>query len=179
MKTDKARNAYQQTEALSNIHPVKLIQLMYERLLVHLELAEKAMLKEDAKGRGENLGRAIALLTELYASIRDDDESEAAGFLQGLYTSILTELPKAAISNDVEVVRTANRYITQLKEIWAETAMVEAGLETTGDCESREVESHKQCPPEVQAVKEKMAAGRGYGGRQYGQAALANLSVSI
>ncbi len=180
MKTDKVRNAYQQTEALSTIHPVKLIHLMYERLLVHLELAGNAMLKDDAKGRGENLGRAIALVTELYASIRDDDESEAAGFLRGLYSSILTELPKAAVTNDIEVIRTTSRYVNRLKDIWAETAMVEAGLEKEGGRSIREVENHKQCPPAPpQVAKEKMVAARGYGGRQYGQAALANLSVSI
>ncbi len=179
MKTDKARNAYQQTEALSKIHPVKLIQLMYERLLVHLDFAENAMLKDDAKGRGENLGRAIALVTELYASIRDDDESEAAGFLRGLYSSILTELPKAAISNDIEVIRTTSRYVSRLKDIWAETAMVEAGLEKEETCGTGEVENHNQCSPELQAAKEKTVAGRGYGGRHYGQAALASLSVSI
>lgn len=179
MKAEKARNAYQQTEALTKIHPVKLIQLIYERLLVHLDLAENAMLKEDAKVRGENLGRAIALVTELYASIRDDDESEAAGFLQGLYTSILTELPKAAITNDVEVIRTTSRYVARLKEIWAETAMVEAGLETGSPCSVKAVENHNQSQPEPAAANEKIAANRGYGGRHYGQAALASLSVSI
>ncbi|MFW8602065.1 flagellar export chaperone FliS [Desulfobacterota bacterium M19] len=179
MKTDKARNAYQQTEALSKIHPVKLIQLMYERLLVHLDFAENAMLKDDAKSRGENLGRAIALVTELYASIRDDDEAEAAGFLRGLYSSILTELPKAAINNDIEVIRTTSRYVSRLKDIWVETAVVEAGLEKEGSCAAGEVENHSQCPPDSQAAREKTAAGRGYGGSRYGQAALANLSVSI
>ncbi len=179
MKAEKVRNAYQQTEALSKIHPVKLIQLMYERLLVHLDLAENAMLKEDAKGRGENLGRAIALVTELYASILDDDESEAAGFLKGLYTSILTELPKAAITNDIEVIRTTIRYVARLKEIWAETAMVEAGLEKESPRSIKAVENHNQSQPESTVANEKMAPNRGYGGRQYGQAALASLSVSI
>ncbi len=180
MKTEKARNAYQQTEALSKIHPVKLIQLMYERLLVHLELAGNAMLKDDAKGRGENLGRAIALVTELYASIHEDDESEAAGFLRGLYSSILTELPKAAVANDIEVIRTAGRYVSRLNEIWAETAMVEAGLvEKEGDCGAGEGQNHQQCPPVPPAAKEEITAVRGYGGRQCGQTALASLSVSI
>jgi len=128
MNTAKARSAYQRSEAQSQIHPVKLIHLLYERVLVHLELAEQGILEKDSRVRGENLGKAIAIISELNASIKDGDGSEAASFLRGLYASILLELPKVGLSQDVEIVRLAHRYLNRLREIWESTAMAEAGL---------------------------------------------------
>jgi len=127
MNLDLARNAYRQSEIQTKIHPVKLIHLMYERTLVLLEMAEKGIIEKKSQKRGENIGKAIAIITELNASVKEDDSSEAAQFLRGLYWAILAELPKVAISDDVQIVQRAWKYINRLKEIWEETAMVEAG----------------------------------------------------
>lgn len=121
-------NAYRQTEKQADIHPVKLIHMMYERVLTHLEYAETAIKEGNPRKRGENMGKAIALITELNASIKQEDESEAAQFLRGLYTAMLVELPKVSISHDVSVLRQAARYIRELKKIWEETAMQEEGV---------------------------------------------------
>ena len=132
MNSLHARNAYRQTEAQSRIHPVKLVHLMYERALVHLERAKAGIVNRDPKMRGEHLGKAIALIAELNASVKDDDSSEAALFLRGLYGAILLELPKAAINNDEEVLRQTMAYINRLKEIWEETAMREMQIQEKG-----------------------------------------------
>ncbi len=176
MKAAQARSAYQQTEAQAKIHPVRLIQLMYERLLAHLEVAEEGILENDVKKRGENLSRAIALVTELNASIKEDDESDAAGFLRGLYSAILAELPKAVVDNDVEIVRTATRYIQHLQEIWEATAVHEAGF-----AEKHHDDAAPVSPPKTEDVGRTMGYGGGkkYGAASTGGMALAGLSVSI
>lgn len=125
MVSSKVRNAYRQNEAQAKIHPVKLIHLMYERTLTHLDLAQEALNKKDPRGRGENLGKVIALITELNASIRVEDDSEAAQFLRGLYAAILVELPKVSITNDAQILKRTSNYIQRLKEIWEQTAMQE------------------------------------------------------
>lgn len=127
MNSAQMRNAYRQTEAQAKIHPVKLIHMMYERTLVHLEKAREGCKKNDPRLRGENLGKSIAIITELNASVKEDDNSEAASFLRGLYGAILTELPKASVSGDGQIVKQAYAYIQRLKDIWEDTAMVEAG----------------------------------------------------
>jgi flagellar secretion chaperone FliS len=132
MNSLHARNAYRQSEAQSRIHPVKLVHLMYERILVHLERAKMGIVNKDPKMRGEHLGKAIALIAELNASVKDDDSSEAAVFLRGLYGAILLELPKAAINNDEEILRQTMGYINRLKEIWEETAMREMEMQGKG-----------------------------------------------
>ena len=128
MHTAKARNAYQKSEAQDQIHPVKLIHLLYERVLVHLELAEQGIGANDVKARGENLSKAISIISELNASIKDTDDTDAARFLRGLYAAILLELPKVAISSDVQIVKQSHRYLSRLLGIWETTAMVEAGM---------------------------------------------------
>jgi flagellar protein FliS len=152
MNTAKARSAYQKSEAQAQIHPVKLIHLLYERVLVHLELAEQGIIAKDAKARGENLSKAIAIISELNASIKDADDSDAAGFLRGLYSAILMELPKVGLTQDTETVRQAHRYLTRLRDIWESTAMIEAGL--SGDHHAEEVAEETPPPPEESSVSQ-------------------------
>ena len=125
MAVNQVRDAYRQTEGQSRIHPVKLVHLMYSRVLTHLELAEEAILNDEPRKRGENLGKAIAIVAELQASVTPEDTSEAAEFLRGLYGTILLELPKAASTKDVTILRRASTYLAKLKEIWEQEAMGE------------------------------------------------------
>ena len=153
MKADLARNAYHQSEIQSKIHPVKLIHMMYERTLVLLDLSEKGIIEKNPQIRGENLGKTIAIITELNASVKEDDNSEAARFLRGLYGAILTELPKVAISDDIQIIRRTRTYINRLKEIWEETAMVEAGQLVPGvEKEDNEIEVYGTHTPEKSAA---------------------------
>ncbi|MBA3015623.1 MAG: flagellar protein FliS [Proteobacteria bacterium] len=146
MHTTKARTAYQTSEAQAQIHPVKLIHLLYERVLVHLTLAEQGTITNNAKERGENLSKAIAIISELNASIKDGDDSDAAGFLRGLYSAILLELPKVGISGEVEIIRQSYRYLNRLREIWESTAMVEAGLNVPHQDENEQQKSNQNTP---------------------------------
>jgi flagellar protein FliS len=50
-----------------------------------------------------------------------DDESTV--FLRGLYTAILTELPKIALNNDIKILDRAESYIQELKGIWEKDVM--------------------------------------------------------
>ncbi len=161
MNTAKVRNAYTQSESQAKIHPVKLIYMMYERLLVHLDYTKKAIEHKDLQTRGENLGKAIAILTELNASIKEDDDSEAANFLRGLYGAILMELPRVAMDNDVQILNQSILYVSRLKEIWEETAMREHKLSSKDD---------------VEVVKPKSPVSEYRGGREPG---LQGVSVSI
>ena len=129
MVGQKVLDAYRTTEKQAEISPVKLIHMLYERVLVHLELAEEGIREQTPRKRGENLGKAIAIITELQASIKSEDHSEAAQFLRGLYGAILMELPRVSVSQDVKVLRQARTYLEKLKGIWEETAMRESGSE--------------------------------------------------
>ncbi|OKY76236.1 MAG: flagellar export chaperone FliS [Desulfobulbaceae bacterium DB1] len=156
MNSAHARNAYRQSEAQSKIHPVKLIHLMYERTLVHLDMALIGIENNNPQLRGENLGKAIAIIAELNASVKEDDNSEAATFLRGLYNAILVELPGAAVKNDKQVVRQTISYMRRLKEIWEETAMAEIERK-----EKNKLESYGGSTGEVLEVERKVAVQGG------------------
>lgn len=156
----QASQAYFKAEASVKIHPVKLIHMIYERAMFNLVLAGEALAENDVKKRGESLGKAIALITELYASIRSDDDSETAQFLRQVYQAMLLELGRVPVTLDGEVVRRAHRYLAKMKSFWEETAMCEAGFDEY---------VHQKSRPPIQAEQEQRASLR----------TLAGLSFSI
>jgi len=135
MVVRRGLDAYRNTEKQTEIHPVKLIHMLYERVLTHLEEAEIGIKENNPKKRGENLSKSIAIVTELNASLKSEDESDAARFLRGLYTAILVELPKVSLSGDIQILRQSARYMKQLKEVWEQTAMKEHGLDVARSME--------------------------------------------
>lgn len=180
MTGTRIKNAYQQSEVQGKIHPVKLVDMMYTRVLSLLALVEEGVRRNDAKVRGESLGKVIAILTELNFSIKSDDQSEAAQFLRGLYSAILTQLPTVVLNNDVKIVRQATVYINKLQEIWGQTAMREAGFGEAGQPEVAVAEEFAP-PPAPAGGKEAVspAVGRYRGQQSAPKVASSVLSVSI
>lgn len=158
MVSKQASNAYFQAQASAKIHPAKLVHMMYERLLLNLDCACEGLEEHDLKKRGENLSKAIAIITELNCSLRAEDESEPAQFLRGMYEAMLVALGKIPVSKDAAVIRQAHRYITRLKEIWEETAMKENGLTIERKTESAPVIVHEEAPVAYSRCQEKKSA---------------------
>jgi flagellar protein FliS len=155
MVSKQASNAYFQAQASAKIHPAKLVHMMYERLLLNLAWAREGIEEHDSRKRGENLSKAIALITELNCCLRVDDESVPAQFLRGMYEAMLLELGKVTLSKDVTVIRQAQRYVTRLKKIWEETAMLENGLAPERKVESATEVAHEEAAMVYQRCQEK------------------------
>jgi flagellar protein FliS len=68
---------------------------------------------------------------------------EAAVFLHGLYEAILVELAKVSVTNDMEVIKRACRYLQRLKDIWEQTAL-QATAVVTREARSGQQESEAQ-----------------------------------
>ncbi|WDP89776.1 MAG: flagellar export chaperone FliS [Desulfobacter sp.] len=120
--------AYQQvnnylTNYYEGMTPEQLILLLFNGALNRLTLTKEGIIEKDAKKKGENLSKAIAIISELNASVDASMEDESTIFLRGLYTAILTELPKVTLNNDLTTLGRAHRYITRLKEIWESDVM--------------------------------------------------------
>ena len=103
--------------------PKELILLLYKEALKRIRLAREAIIENSPGKRGEHLGRAIAIVSELNASLDSTTNAEEINFLRGLYRTILVELPKASLTNDVKILDTAYGYIAKLKEIWEKNVM--------------------------------------------------------
>ena len=70
--------------------PKQLILMLYEGALKHICLAKEGILEKNTQKRGENLGKTIAIVTELNASLDPGYTDDAIEFLLGLYEAILS-----------------------------------------------------------------------------------------
>ncbi|MCP4411424.1 MAG: flagellar export chaperone FliS, partial [Gammaproteobacteria bacterium] len=115
--------AYQQVNNYLNNHyegmePEQLILLLFNGALSRLKLTRQGIVENDVKKRGENLSKAIAIISELHSSVDSKMDDESTVFLRGLYTAILTELPKISLNNNLDILNRAESYIQELKNIW-------------------------------------------------------------
>jgi len=103
--------------------PEQLILLLYKAALDRIQKAKEGIQENNIQKRGENLSKAIAIISELNASVDPNMTDESTQFLRGLYASILAELPKVSITNDTEILRRSYDYIAGLKDIWEKDVM--------------------------------------------------------
>lgn len=120
--------AYQQLHTYLNNHyegmdPEQLILLLFNGALTRLKLAREGIEEKNIQKKGENLSKAIAIISELNASVDPAMKDESTRFLRGIYTAILVELPKVTLNNDLKTLDRAKVYISRLKAIWETDVM--------------------------------------------------------
>ena len=123
MNPRMAYQVYHKSQAHECMEPAQLTLLLYKEAIKRLSLTKSALLEENIAKRGESLGRAIAIISELNSCLMADNENEEILFLRGLYTSILTELPKVNVTKSVDTLDTTLRYMQKLKDIWENDVM--------------------------------------------------------
>jgi len=111
--------------------PEQLILLLFNGALSRLKLTREGIIEKDIKKRGENLSKAIAIISELNASVDSNMNDESTEFLRGLYTAILIELPKVSLDNNLRILERSEAYIQKLKEIWEKDVMGKTAQKTT------------------------------------------------
>ncbi|MCK5541275.1 MAG: flagellar export chaperone FliS [Desulfobacterales bacterium] len=125
--------------------PEQLIQMLYKGALRNIGLAKEGVAENNPKKRGEHLGKAIAIITELYASLDTEIKDESIQFLRELYSNMLTELPKVSLTNDPKALDLTYSYIKQLNHIW-ETEVLNKKV-GPGEYETNHDSSDKSLPP--------------------------------
>ena len=128
--------AYQQVHTYLNNHyegmdPEQLILLLFNGALTRMKLAREGIEEGDIQKKGENLSKTIAIISELNASVDPTMTDESTRFLRGIYTAILTELPKVTLNNDLKILDRANGYISRLKQIWETEVMAKKQMSST------------------------------------------------
>ena len=117
-----ALSSYQKVQVTSEINPQKLILMLYDGAIKRISFAREGVINKDPKQRGENLSKAIAIISELNASLRDI-EGEEISFLRSLFLVMMQELCKVSLTNDVQTLDRANKYLKELKRIWETSVM--------------------------------------------------------
>ena len=118
-----ALNSYHKAQVYDEMDPKKIILMLYEGAIKRIVLAREGIKKDDPKLRGENLGKAIAIIAELNACLDENIKTEEINFLRGLYAAMLSELPKVSVNKDIEILNRTEKYLKELKRIWITTVI--------------------------------------------------------
>ncbi|WP_338145413.1 flagellar export chaperone FliS [Cryobacterium cryoconiti] len=117
----QARRAQLNREAVLSATPVRLLTMLYDRLLLDLGRAEIAQNIEDWAVASENLLHAQAIVAELSTSLNVDAWEGGEG-LFALYTYASNALMSANIHRDVARTREAIALLEPLRQTWHEAA---------------------------------------------------------
>lgn len=169
MSAANAYNAYLNNH-YEGMDPKRLILMLYDGALRFLTGAKEGVQENNPQKRGENVGKVIAIVSELNASLHPDMKDEGTEFLRGLYDSILNELGKVSLTNDIKILETTERYISGLRDIWVKDVMTQhetgtnAAVKTTISTTTAQETPPQPTAPNPTAGYGTPASGGGYGG---------------
>jgi flagellar protein FliS len=110
-------------EAVLSATPVRLLTMLYDRLLLDLGRAEAAQLTQNWAVATENLLHAQAIVSELSGSLKVELWDGGEGLL-ALYTYVSNSLVNANIHRDVERTRESIALLEPLRQSWHEAAQL-------------------------------------------------------
>lgn len=111
----RAVNAVVQVQDAS---PHRLIQLMFEGLLARLASARGQMERRDYQGKGQSIGRAVAIVGALQDCLDLQRGGELAANLDALYDYVQRRLFAANVQNDPAVLDEIVVLIQRIKSGW-------------------------------------------------------------
>lgn len=106
-----------QTE-IEGASPHRLIQLMMERVVTKVALAEKYMETESVAEKGVHIGDAISLIDGLQVSLNHKSDQRMASNFDALYDYMKRRLVEANLKNDVAMLREVSGLMHELKSAW-------------------------------------------------------------
>lgn len=119
--TAAERAAELNREAVLSATPVRLLTMLYDRLLLDLGRAEQAQAVQNWPAASEQLQHAQAILTELSGSLKLDVWDGADGLL-ALYTYVTNALVMSNIHRDIARTREAITLLEPLRAAWHDAA---------------------------------------------------------
>jgi len=108
-------------DAVLSASPVRLLTMLYDRLMLDLGRAEAAQQSQDWATATENLLHAQAIVSELSSSLRVDLWEGGEGLL-AIYNYVANSLINANIHRDVERTRESIELLEPLRRSWHEAA---------------------------------------------------------
>ncbi|WP_036297164.1 flagellar export chaperone FliS [Methylobacter marinus] len=119
--THRAMNQYKQVGTQINADsadPHQLIVMLFDGALERIAIAKGAIFRQDIAEKGQKIGRAIAIIDGLRASLDKDNGGEIAENLDDLYDYMQRRLLDANINSDVEILDEVTGLIKDVREAW-------------------------------------------------------------
>jgi flagellar protein FliS len=118
---DHALRKYQSVSAHSQVaaaDPYRLVQLMLDNILQRIAAARGHLERREVARKGEQVSKAIRVISALNASLNMEVGGEVAANLRALYEYCSIRLVKANASNDVAGFEEVARVVRTIKEGW-------------------------------------------------------------
>jgi flagellar protein FliS len=122
-----ARSVYA-TSSVNTASPARLLLMLYDRLVLDLELGRAAIATRDRAETHERLTHAQAILMELRGSLDLTIWPEGSK-LAALYTWMNSELIAANIGSDESRVAPVIPLVIELRDAWRQAALTVASAE--------------------------------------------------
>lgn len=117
----RATQAYQQINISSEIEqasPHRLISMLFEGALKQTATAKGALSRNDIEARGLAISRAIAIVGELQACLRDLDTNPVSANLFALYEYVLRCLIEANTQGRIDKLEEVLNILVEIKSGW-------------------------------------------------------------
>jgi flagellar protein FliS len=108
---------------VKNAHPLDQVIMLYNKAISCLKIAKKAIeegLKnpENVKKKAENLGKATEIIAYLQGSLNMEKGGEIAKNLNLIYDILISELVKANLEDNIEIITKSIETLETLKKAW-------------------------------------------------------------
>jgi flagellar secretion chaperone FliS len=116
-----AMNQYKQVRVHSSImdaSPHRLVQMLMEGALERIAQAKGNMLNKNIAAKGENIGKALAIINGLQSSLNKEVGGELAQNLDNLYDYMTRRLVDANLKNDTKILDEVAGLMTEIKIGW-------------------------------------------------------------
>ena len=115
-----AINRFQQ-DSIVTASPARLLTMLYDRLLLDIGRAEKALRGQNRVEAHKNLTHAQDIIAELMSSLRMDVWDGAEG-LMALYVYAMKELVNANVQGDADKAQEIRELFEPLADAWKQAA---------------------------------------------------------
>ncbi len=116
-----AYETYRKTE-VTTLTQAEIIARLFEALESSLKKAKKAIFEGKIAKKGENISRALAIITELDSALNRKEGGEIAANLEAIYHYLTIEITEANLKNNTVNLANALRVVKPFKEAWQELA---------------------------------------------------------
>ncbi len=136
--TPSAQRSRYTNDAILSASPVRLLTMLYDRLLLDLDRASIAHAEQNWPAASSNLLHAQAIVAELTSSLRVELWDGGDGLL-ALYNYCRNLLVLANVRRDAASLRESIELLSPLRDAWHEAASQLSPPETARNGESREL----------------------------------------
>lgn len=119
--SNKAMNQYKQVGtqvSADSADPHQLIVMLFDGALERIAIARGAIERKDIEEKGQKIGRVIAIVDGLRASLDKERGGEIAENLDNLYDYIQRRLFEANLTNDLAVLTEVADLLKEVRSAW-------------------------------------------------------------